>query len=88
MVENFTPAHSDIVNHVDFSPDGMFLASTPKDNTIKLWDLRGPGKLLYTLEGHHIPPLTVKFNSSGKNFATCSDKIFLWSFEKKKRLNI
>ena len=33
-------AHSDVVQFICFSPDGLLLASCSVDNTVKLWDAR------------------------------------------------
>lgn len=43
--------HQKQVNHVTFSPDGLYIASSSFDNHIKLWSARD-GAFLSTLRGH------------------------------------
>ncbi|KAI9772291.1 MAG: hypothetical protein M1840_001040 [Geoglossum simile] len=46
--------HQKQVNHVSFSPDGLYIASASFDNHVKLWNARN-GKFIYTLRGHVAP---------------------------------
>ncbi|MDD5771890.1 MAG: caspase family protein [bacterium] len=39
--------HSDLINSMEFSPDGKYIVSSSEDNTIKLWGI--DGKLIKTL---------------------------------------
>jgi WD40 repeat protein len=43
--------HQKQVNHVSFSPDGLYIASASFDNSVKLWNARD-GKFITTLRGH------------------------------------
>ncbi|KAF2098959.1 WD40 repeat-like protein [Rhizodiscina lignyota] len=43
--------HQKPVNHVTFSPDGLYIASASFDNHVKLWSARD-GKFISTLRGH------------------------------------
>jgi ribosome assembly protein 4 len=43
--------HQKQVNHVTFSPDGLYIASAGFDNHVKLWNARD-GKFITTLRGH------------------------------------
>ncbi|KAI9812506.1 MAG: hypothetical protein M1832_000400 [Thelocarpon impressellum] len=43
--------HQKQVNHVTFSPDGLYIASAGFDNHVKLWNARD-GKFISTLRGH------------------------------------
>ena len=43
--------HSDSVNGMSYSPDGLRLASASKDGTVKIWEL-GNGRELITYRGH------------------------------------
>ncbi|KAK4695855.1 ribosome assembly protein 4, partial [Lecanoromycetidae sp. Uapishka_2] len=43
--------HQQKVNHVTFSPDGLYIASAGWDNHVKLWNARD-GKFITTLRGH------------------------------------
>ncbi|KAF2666059.1 WD repeat protein [Microthyrium microscopicum] len=46
--------HQKPINHVTFSPDGMYIASSGFDNHVKLWNARD-GKFMLTLRGHVAP---------------------------------
>ncbi|KAJ6024792.1 hypothetical protein N7540_005589 [Penicillium herquei] len=71
--------HSNYVNSVAFSPDGLTLASGSRDNTIKLWDT-ATGTQRQTLEGHSNWVHSVAFSPDGLTLASGSrDKtIKLW----------
>lgn len=43
--------HQKQVNHVSFSPDGLYIASASFDNSVRLWNARD-GKFIVTLRGH------------------------------------
>lgn len=43
--------HQKQVNHVTFSPDGLYIASAGWDNHVKLWNARD-GQFIATLRGH------------------------------------
>ena len=43
--------HQQKVNHVTFSPDGLYISSAGWDNHVKLWNARD-GKFIATLRGH------------------------------------
>lgn len=46
--------HQKQVNHVCFSPDGLWIASASFDNSVKLWSARD-GKFMLTFRGHVAP---------------------------------
>jgi ribosome assembly protein 4 len=46
--------HQKQVNHVAFSPDGLYIASASFDNSVKLWNARD-GKFILTFRGHVAP---------------------------------
>lgn len=46
--------HQKQVNHVVFSPDGLFIASSAYDNHVKLWNSLN-GQFLFTFRGHVAP---------------------------------
>jgi WD40 repeat protein len=56
--------HTQAVNTVAFSPDGLQLASGSSDRTVKLWEV-ATGQLLATLVGHKLKVTTVAFSVSG-----------------------
>lgn len=62
--------HSDFVNSVAISPDGI-LASASRDRTIKLWDF-ATGELLKNITGHSGPVTCVTFSESGQTLASSS----------------
>jgi WD40 repeat protein len=74
--------HSDSVNSVAFSPDGLTLASASRDNTIKLWNLQSQ-KPIATLADHSQEVNSVAFSPDGKTLASASDDdtIILWNFD-------
>ncbi len=74
--------HSQIVLSVTFSPDGKYLASGSRDNTVKLWSVESQ-KEVATLQGHTSDVNSVAFSPDGKYLASGSlDKtIKLWSIE-------
>lgn len=72
--------HSQGVDNVIFSPDGVTLASGSWDNTIKLWNLTN-GQEIRTLKGHSDLVLSIAFDTKGVILASGSkDKtIKLWN---------
>jgi WD40 repeat protein/uncharacterized caspase-like protein len=56
--------HSDKVNSVAFSPDGMRILSGSSDHTVKLWDVT-TGAVLRTFEGHSDEVTSVALSPDG-----------------------
>jgi WD40 repeat protein len=71
--------HTNPVNSVVFSPDGLTLASGSWDKTIMLWNV-ATGEVTVTLEGHTDRVTSVGFSPDGMMFTSGSqDKtIKLW----------
>ncbi len=72
--------HKYYINCAIFSPDGKYILTGSRDNTIKLWDFETT-ELLRTYIGHTREIKSVCFTPDGNNFLSCSfDKsIKYWS---------
>lgn len=57
--------HQKQVNHVTFSPDGVYIASCSFDNHVKLWSARD-GSFLFTLRGHVGPVYMACFSPDSR----------------------
>ena len=60
------PATAKSTISISFSPDGLTLASTHGDHTVKVISFP-EGRVLHTLEGHPRTPWTVKFHPTDSN---------------------
>ncbi len=70
--------HSDSVNSVAFSPDGLTVVSGSSDNALKLWDVAS-GRELRTLNGHGYMIMSVAFSPDGRTIVSGSrNRITLW----------
>ncbi|MEG4006224.1 NB-ARC domain-containing protein [Microcoleus sp. Pol11C1] len=63
--------HTSWVRAVHFSPDGLTLASSSFDQTVRLWDTR-TGKCLHTLQGHSNLVCSVAWSPDGQTLASGS----------------
>jgi WD40 repeat protein/energy-coupling factor transporter ATP-binding protein EcfA2 len=63
-----------------FSPDGKIIATSGRDNTVKLWDIASGQELLPPLAGHTDNVRVIAFSPDGKTLATGGDDktIKLW----------
>ena len=69
--------HSEPINSVAFSPDGLTIASGSgddfggDDNSVRVWDVK-TGKQLWQLTGHTDKVTGVCFDPTGKTIVSCS----------------
>lgn len=71
--------HRAAVRSVSYSPDGKFLATASRDNSIKLWEVR-TGREIRAFLGHSDPVNIVTFDPSGKWLASGSsdNTVIIW----------
>ena len=73
--------HTAAVLDLEFSPDGKYIASGSRDNTVKLWNLEG--KAIATFQGHQTLIRDVAFSPNGKYIASASgdNTVKIWNLE-------
>ncbi len=74
-------AHSDTIFGLDFSPDGVFLASSAADRFVKVFNVAS-GSHVKSFEGHTHHVLDVAWQWDGKVLASCGadNVIKIWDF--------
>nr|XP_019050382.1 WD-repeat protein [Kwoniella bestiolae CBS 10118]OCF29312.1 WD-repeat protein [Kwoniella bestiolae CBS 10118] len=77
--------HTDEVWRIEWSPDGMYLASAGKDKTVVIWQLKESGGSQYSvvpfqhLKEHSDPVDAMAWSPDGKTLVTGADKnIYVW----------
>ncbi|KDQ10253.1 hypothetical protein BOTBODRAFT_136989 [Botryobasidium botryosum FD-172 SS1] len=72
--------HFDEVEHAIFSPDGLRLASSSSDHTVRLWDALTGAPLRKPLAEHSEPIMDIAFSPDGRLLASASEDTFvcLW----------
>jgi WD40 repeat protein/serine/threonine protein kinase len=63
--------HTNVIYHLDFSPDGSRLLSASEDGTARLWDVR-TGEVVLVLEGHERKVHRAFFSADGTRIVTAS----------------
>ena len=73
--------HTDRVHFATFSPDGLILATTSWDTTIRLWDLQG--EVIVTLKGHEQGVFCTSFSPDGRYLVSASSdgRLLLWDLK-------
>ena len=81
LVRAIADAHSDTVFGLEFSPDGLYLASSAADRFVKVFNVAS-GKHYRSFEGHTHHVLDVSWKSDGKVLASCGadNVIKIWDF--------
>lgn len=71
--------HDDVVNSVEFSPDGTMLASGSDDKTVRLWDWRNGRQIGEPMTGHDRWVRSIIFSEDGRRLYSSSwDSIRIW----------
>jgi WD40 repeat protein len=71
LVRSIPEAHTDTVNAVEFSRDGVYLASASSDKYVKKLDV-ATGEQLFQFEGHTDHVLGVSWRAGGRMLASCA----------------
>jgi WD40 repeat protein len=82
-VREHTLQHSDMVNCLSFSPDGLRVATASSNNTIQLWDTESGAGVGAPLVGHTSSIQCLSFSPDGQSIASASEDwiIRLWNRE-------
>ena len=77
--------HQQLVNHVDFSPNGRWLLSASFDKSVRVWDGL-TGKFVATLRGHVGPVYRVSWSADSRMFVSASkdSTLKVWDLRTKK----
>ena len=81
LVRTINPSHSDTIFGIDFSPDGLLLASGAADRIVKVFDV-ATGALTNSFEGHTHHVLDVAWRADGKMLASAGadNVIKFWDY--------
>ncbi|HTU23773.1 MAG TPA: WD40 repeat domain-containing protein, partial [Pirellulales bacterium] len=80
-VRTIDPSHSDTIFGIEFSPDGLLLASGAADRIVKVFDV-ATGALANSFEGHTHHVLDVAWRADGKMLASAGadNVIKFWDY--------
>lgn len=76
--------HQQLINHVQFSPDGRWLLSASFDKSVRMWD-GTTGKFVATLRGHVGPVYQVSWSADSRLFVSASKDSTLKVWEARTR---
>ena len=78
--------HQGLVNHVQFSPDNLFIASASFDKCIKMWN-GYTGAFLYNLRGHIAPVYQIAWSADSKYLLSGSkdSTLKVWNIKSDKK---
>ena len=82
-------AHSDWVDAITFSPCSNFLASSSRDESLRVWDVaKGAQKTAYT--DFQTPRIAPFYSTEGELFAIvdAQDPIEVWNMERREKIEI
>ena len=74
--------HTGTISRMVWSPDGRYLASASRDQTVRIWDTE-TGDVRHTLNGHTGWAIDVAWSPDGQRLASCADDrtVRLWDME-------
>jgi WD40 repeat protein len=81
--QNRLQGHQDVIQAIDYSPDGRIFATASYDNTVNL--RHSNGSSIASLKGHTKPVMSVSFSPDGQTIASGSQDgtVKLWSLKGK-----
>ena len=72
--------HTDVVTDIAFSGDGQILASTSRDQTVKIWNV-ATGELINSLSGNFVKALAIANNNRFLVTGDQDGQVQIWQVE-------